>query len=420
LLLVAPFAALGAGCGLFDRETDRRVNDFLRSGSTFPIVRGQAPIEGPLPPVSLPPPAAPVEPLKSPTEAPIIPLTGRPDVVPADQISRTPVITPVDARIPTAHEAETRVKVVATIGADVIITDEEISLLMKQRANEYLNLKGEEREKKEAEVYRDSLRMLIERELILADFLGKVKKNKPGVLPELWEQASRMADNQIREMRKAYKSKKLETEADFARELDAQGMSYKLFRKQIERGSLVNMFISTAMREKNGTPTLAQVQDYYTRNKADFWVDDRVKYLDLFVSTARFSTSEEAKKYADDLFKKALGGADFVELIKQYGHGDSPLRDGVGIGERRGEIQPVVLEQTVFGLKQSNISGVIPTETGYHILKVTEREVAGYRPFDEKVQSEIRNRLLDQMVKTEREKMVAELWRKIGVTIVER
>ena len=168
--------------------------------------------------------------------------------------------------------------------------------------------------------------------------------------------------------------------------------------------------------------TIAQVLDYYARNKdkPEFRTEDRVKFLQLFVSNSRFKTPAEAKAYADNLFKQAREGADFVALVKQYGHGDSPLRDGAGIGEKRGEIQPAFLEELVFSIKPGNISGVTATETGYYIVKVTERQVAGIRPFDEKLQSEIRARLMDQASKAERDKYVAELWRKIGVTIVDQ
>jgi parvulin-like peptidyl-prolyl isomerase len=418
LALVAALAA-GAGCGTLDR----------RAHEPAAVERGQAPPDRPLPPVSLPPQAtpapAPVVPVSTPpaapepppravdSPAPIAPLTG--------PVGPVAPITTVSAHSSALEAASTRVKVMATVGADAIITDEEVGLLMKQRALDYIELKGDERVRKEREVYRDCLRALVERELLLAEFLGKVKKNKPGVLPELWEQAGRMADDQLRAMRAAYRGpKKLDTEAEFATVLDQQGMPYKVFRRQVERAAMVNLFLGTMLRERNGTPTLAQVQDYYARHADEFKTDDRVKYLDLFVSFGRFASEAEAKRYADDLFQQARTGADFVELIKTRGHGDSPLRDGVGIGTKRGDIQPAALEATVFDVKPGNISGVIPTETGYHIVKVVERQVAGVRPFDEKLQSDIRNKLMDLTAKAEREKLVTELWRKIGVTIVEK
>lgn len=421
--LLLPVAALAAsaaaGCGLFDRETDKRVNDLLREEQSL-VTRSQAPAGKPLPPAGPLPipekPSAPVVPLPPPAEPPVVPAGPAPQA--GGSAAPVQPVAAAEVRSLGADAPTTRVKVMATVG-DTIITDDEVSLLMKQRANEYMMLKGDERDKKEKEVYRDSLRMLVERELVIAEFVGKVKKVKPAALDELWEQAGRMADNSLREMRKAYKAKKLETEAEFAKELDAQGLPYKPFRRQVERAMMVDLFLGPLLREKNGTPTVADVHKYYLEHQADYRTADTVKYLDLFVSTGRFKSEAEARKYADDLFKRALGGADFVALVKQHGHGDSPLRDGLGVGEKRGEIQPPALEETVFSLKPGNISGVIPTETGFHILKVTERQVAGVRPFDEKMQTDIRNRLLQQMAKAERDKFVADLWRKIPVTVVD-
>jgi peptidyl-prolyl cis-trans isomerase SurA len=430
-LLLLPLLALsGAGCGLLDRSTDKKVSDLLRDErpQVPAVTRGQLP---PLPPPPVSSDSKPVLPVAEKPSAPIIPVelpTELPSVSipPANEpTSKSTVSGPVTLSSASAVEArtaprDTRVKVVATVGADSIITDEEVSLLMKQRAMEYLALKGDERDQKEKEIYKDCVRMLVERELILCEFLSRVKKAKPAALDELWEQAARSADLQFRDMRTAFKAKKLNTEADLAKELEAQGMPYKQFRRQVERAAMVQMYIGPMLREKHGNPTLVQVQDYYTRNKAEFRTEDKVKFLHLFVSHSRFNSPAEAKAAADGLFKQALGGADFVALVKKHGHGDSPLRDGAGIGEKRGEIQPSSLEETVLSLKAGNISAVVPTETGYHIVKVIERQVAGVRPFDEKMQTDIRNKLIDQAAKAERDKIVSELWRKIGVTILDR
>jgi parvulin-like peptidyl-prolyl isomerase len=103
--------------------------------------------------------------------------------------------------------------------------------------------------------------------------------------------------------------------------------------------------------------------------------------------------------------------------VKEKGHGDSLLREGAGVGEKRGDIRPAELEETVFSIKAGNISGVLATESGYHIVKVLEREVAGTRKFDDKLQTEIRAKLMNLSTKVERDKMVAALWRSTGVTI---
>lgn len=407
LLAAALLAGLGGtGCGMLSHEADRKVEDTF-ADPHLPV-RGQSP-DGPKAPATLPSPerAAPIVPAPAKPEAPVVPLDAKgPAVV-------TPVAGAETKPVPT--QADSAVRVIVTVGADNIITDDEVSMMMKQRARDYITLKGEERERKEKEVYKEELKKLIDRELILTEFIGRVKKNNPGALDDLWEQAGKMADAQMREMRKAFKIK---TEAEFTEEMDKQGLPYKLFRRQVERNALMNMFLNTVLKDKSGTPTLAQVQDYYTRNAAEFKSDDRVKFQHLFVASSQFDSPAAAKARAEELWTSARRGADFVQLVKEHGHGDSKLREGAGVGEKRGEIQPPELEKVVWDIKPGNFSGVIASENGYHVVKVLEREVAGTRPLDEKLQTEIKNKLTDQAIKAEREKLTAQLWRQIGVTIL--
>ena len=76
-----------------------------------------------------------------------------------------------------------------------------------------------------------------------------------------------------------------------------------------------------------------QIQDYYKNNSKDFKLDDRVKWQHLFVSAGRFNTPEDTKLYAEWLMKTAATSTDVPALAKQYGHGDSALRNGEGSGK---------------------------------------------------------------------------------------
>jgi peptidyl-prolyl cis-trans isomerase SurA len=404
-LLLGTLAAGSLGCGMLGQEVDDRVGTTL-SDPTLPKskTRAQSP-----PPLDLPPaaPTAPIVPLAGPTPAPPVREAA---LQPVTSISARPLVDRMNAT-PTSQ-----VKVVATVGPDIIVTDEEVSMMMKQRAKDYIALTGDERKAKEKECYREELRKLIERELLLNDFLSKVKKNKPQMIDELWDRAARMTDDHLRVLKKMFN---LKTEAELTAEMERQGLSYKLFRRQIERESMVSQFLSSVLREKNGTPTVQEVHAYYDQHQNEFQSTDRVKFQDLFVANGRFNSTAEAKAYADDLWKKLLAGADFVTTVKEKGHGDSLLREGAGVGEKRGEIRPAELEETVFSIKAGNISAVVPTESGYHIIKVLERDVAGVRKFDDKLQSEIRTKLMNQGLKVERDKMVTALWRSTGVTIQE-
>ena len=408
-LLLGTLTFGSLGCGLLGHEVDERVGETMADPS---LPKSKTRAQSPLP-VNIPPqdPTTPIVPLAGPTPQP--PLRAEPldqPVQTVSNVSARPLVDRMNAT-PTSQ-----VKVVATVGPDIIVTDEEVSMMMKQRARDYILLTGDERKTKEKEVYREELRKLIERELLLNDFLSKVKKNKPQLIDELWDRAGRMTDDHLRGLKKMFN---LKTEAEMTAEMEKQGLSYKMFRRQIERESMVTQFLGSVLREKNGMPTMQEVQAYFDQHKADFQTTDRVKFQDLFVANSRFNSATEAKAYADDLWKKMLAGADFVATVKEKGHGDSLLREGAGVGEKRGDIRPAELEETVFSIKAGNISGVVATESGYHIVKVLERDVAGTRKFDDKLQTEIRAKLSNVGTKVERDKMVAALWRSTGVTIQE-
>ncbi len=377
-----------------------------------------APVDDPAPARTTARPQAPAEPTgpilvpSGPIGTPV-PWTTAPTTIAPTASIPNPVVS---ASFPGSTEGTTQIRVVALIGSDVVITDEEVLQMVRQRAGEYIRLAGAERTAKEGEIFREELRKLIERELILTDFLGKIKKNKPTVLEELKEEANRTAVKQVREFKRV---NKFPTEDAFSEALRQQGLSMKSLTRQLERNAMMNIYLGQFLKEKGKGASLADLQRYYVSHPEEFAIEDRVKWLDLFVSYRYFETPAAARQYADSLIKQARGNVDFVQLVKDYGHGDSQLRGGEGIGAKRGEIQPKEVETAVFALKPGDVSEVVPTETGLHVVKVLEREVAGKRPFDDKTQLYIRGKLGALVQKSEYEKLIEDLWRKTTVKVID-
>jgi peptidyl-prolyl cis-trans isomerase SurA len=396
LWLLVPLALAATGCRTTGLIPDRIDN----------IIRAQSP-DGPQPPAGpIVPPAGPLAPSADPGWTPSAPAPA----------SQTAVANVVPAGGPSPALATTQIRVVAMIGSDVVITDDEVWQMVRQRAVEYVRLAGTDRDAREKELFREELLKLIERELILTDFLAKVKKNKPQALDQIKEDAAQQAARHVREFKKINNFK---TEAEFNQVLKAQGLSIKALQRQLERNAMMNMYLSMFLKDLGKKVSLAEVMRYYEEHPDEFRVEDRVKWLDLFVSYRRFNTTVEARQHAEGLLRQIRDGADFAQVVKQHGHGDSPLRDGEGIGQKRGEIVPPELEPTLFALEAGQVSDLIPTETGFHVVKVVERDVAGVLPFDEKVQTAIRNKLTAQLQKVEYEKLIEDLWRKTTVKVIE-
>ena len=309
-----------------------------------------------------------------------------------------------------------RFKQVAIVGASNIVTDHEVWEATRQRLGEYAQLERTARDAKERAIYLEELRRIIERELILDDMFNRLKKAKPQVIEEIKTFAGQMADRQLREFQKMYKTK---SEDEFKDILKSQGLSIPVIRRQIERQMMTEEYVRSMLKEKGRSVGLAEVRAHYDRNPNDFKTDDAVKWLDLFVSFGKFPTPRQAYDHADAIRRNAAGGADFVALVKQYDDGDASLRNGEGAGTKRGEIRPADVEPVLWLLRPGQVSNLIETPAGYHIVKVVERQVAGVRPYDEKLQAEIREKLMRKMRADEYTRLVEELWRKGVVKVME-
>ncbi|MDQ3280119.1 MAG: peptidyl-prolyl cis-trans isomerase [Acidobacteriota bacterium] len=91
-------------------------------------------------------------------------------------------------------------------------------------------------------------------------------------------------------------------------------------------------------------------------------------------------TEEQAKAKAEDIRKQIVGGASFDELAKKESDDTGSGARGGDLGEfGRGQMVPE-FEKAAFDAKPGDVTPVVRTQFGYHIIKVDEH---GYTPFDQ-------------------------------------
>lgn len=144
------------------------------------------------------------------------------------------------------------------------------------------------------------------------------------------------------------------------------------------------------------TVTDAQLHAEYSKSMDNFRMPERIHVRHILVSTQGKTDAEKKtlKAKADDILKQLKNGADFAELAKK----DS---DDKGSGEKGGDLDWIVkgqmdpqFESAAFALKPKELSPVVTTTFGYHIIQVLEKEPAHIKPFDE-----VKDGLADELKK---------------------
>ncbi|MEE4164668.1 MAG: SurA N-terminal domain-containing protein, partial [Desulfocapsaceae bacterium] len=129
----------------------------------------------------------------------------------------------------------------------------------------------------------------------------------------------------------------------------------------------------------------AAVQDYYDQHLPQYQIPEKRKARHiLFTATPEDSTDvHEAKQSkAEEILKRAQDGEDFSSLARQYSEGPSGPNGGdLGLFSRGQMIQP--FEDAVFALQTNEISGVVKTDFGYHIILLEEIQDAKVRSLEE-------------------------------------
>lgn len=111
----------------------------------------------------------------------------------------------------------------------------------------------------------------------------------------------------------------------------------------------------------------------------------------------------EAKKKAEDLLKQLKSGADFAELAKKNSQDPGSAAKGGALGEFGKGQMVSEFEKAAFALKEGEISPIVETQFGYHIIKLNKRVKADYEKSKDKIKTSLINekikKLVDEIVK---------------------
>jgi hypothetical protein len=295
------------------------------------------------------------------------------------------------------------------------IFDEEIRQACGNSLREADRLEEPERSQRKAEIFQKTVDYLVDQELLLQDAHAKFSGPRIKVLDQVKALAAKEFDKQVHDnMQRAG----IKTEDDFKKILQTQGISMEGMRRQIERTFIAQEYLrSQVMRVVDQSIGHEQLWDYYQKHKEEFQIADSVQWQSIFIDNSKFDTRDAAYQTAVQVAQRWRAGQDYASLA-QFNDGDSKFRQGQGEGSRRGEIKPAEVEAVLFQLHDGEVGPLAELPTGFYIMRLVKREFAGIRPFDEKTQDVIRDKLRSEIANRESKRIMASLREKAKVQLL--
>lgn len=185
------------------------------------------------------------------------------------------------------------------------------------------------------------------------------------------------------------------------------GMSMHDFRKHAREELEKAMMIQQQVRDRVDISD-ADIQTYYDQHQGDYTVTkERYRLSQILIGIPANATPQQVaqlKTKAEQLRSEAAKGADFGVLAQKYS--DDVSKNNAG---ELGWFEPQdIMDQilaAVKNVKPGDISQVVQTSHGFHILKVDAHEVPGVRPLSD-VKDEIREKMVDEKAKAETQQWV--------------
>ncbi len=246
--------------------------------------------------------------------------------------------------------------------------------------------------------FEDQLRRAILAEKLRTSVTGWMSVADADVAQEFRQRNEKVKLELVSLTADGFKDKVTVSDADLTKRFEANKETYRIGEKRKVKYALLEV---DKVRETVQVPD-ADVEAFYTQNKAQYTTEGRVRASHILLKTEG-KNEAEVKTRAEALLAQAKApGADFAALAKANSEDEGSAVNGGDLNFfGRGQMVPE-FEQAAFAMKAGDISNLVKTTFGFHIIKVVESQPETSRPI-----AEVKPELVDQL-KWQKAQQVAE------------
>jgi peptidyl-prolyl cis-trans isomerase C len=274
---------------------------------------------------------------------------------PAQAAAQAPAAKPVPPQLP---------EIVARVNGETI-SGKDLDDAVKAVAGRAGPIPPDERDR----VYRGVLDNMIGYRLIIQE--AKARKI---AVPDA------EVDAQVAQIRAQFPS-----EAQFQQALTAQKTTLEAVRSDTRDEMSAEKLVESAIADKVTVKPEA-VTDFYQKNQDKFQQGPRVRASHILIGipqNADAATKQQARSKAEAVLKDLKSGKDFAASAKANSQdpGSAPNGGDLGYFEQGQMVPP--FEQAAFALKAGEMSEIVETQFGYHIIKLADKQDSRIVPLDE-------------------------------------
>jgi peptidyl-prolyl cis-trans isomerase SurA len=259
-------------------------------------------------------------------------------------------------------------RVVAVVNQEIITLSEVEKLIGPQKEEIVAEDRLEKQEQMEA-LCRKVLDRLIEEKLI------DQEAKKSGV---------KVSGKEVEAMVEEVKRRNAITQEGLEKALAAEGLTLETYKKQIEKNLQRQRLIHWSVKVEEEA-TEKELREFYQENINRYRTNETYRPATILFVVPKGATPEEVReirKKCQNVLERIKKGEDFGEMAVLYSQdGSNKVRGDLGYF-RKGELLPV-FEREALRLKVGEVSGIIRTEIGFHIIKLLDRRGVDPLPFEE-------------------------------------
>jgi len=196
--------------------------------------------------------------------------------------------------------------------------------------------------------------------------------------------------------------KQYPNEQAFKESMAEDNLSEDFVKSRIKMKLAIQRFVDKEFGGKIDVPE-GEAKGFYDGNPQYFTQPETIRMSEIVIKVdpkTDEANKQEARKKLEDIQKRLQKGEDFAILAKDFSQSASAAQGGdLGFVPRGGMPKP--LDDAAFSLKPGEVSNVVETDLGFHLIKVHEKKpeiVVPFKDVEERIRQHLTNQKLKQKV----------------------